>query len=119
MNDSLWHAFIDTLSPDHRDIAQKIMARINTTLRSDRQRTFDEMQRGARKSDRNAARIDDLNVRLDIYEEQRAKDVQAELERFAREQLPPEERDRLIGVLYNVVARLEQIESGDDQQSET
>lgn len=118
MNNVAWLAFLDTLPPDHKALALAIMERVQTVMNSDRQKVFDELQAGARRSDGNAARINDLDLRLDHYEAQRAKDVQSELERFANEQLPVEERDRLIGVLYNVVARLDALEArqvgGDD-----
>jgi len=117
MNDSLWHAFLDTLTPSDRNLAQKIMARIQTVLNSDRVHTHDEIQRSVRRADRNAQRLDDLAIRLDAYEEQRALDVAAELERFARDQLPPDERDKLIGVLYNVVTRIERLEDDDSKSS--
>jgi hypothetical protein len=115
MNESLWSAFLDTLTPSDRNLAQKIMARIQTVLNSDRLHTLDEAQRVARRTDRNAERLEELAIRLDAYEEQRALDVAAELERFARDQLPPDERDKLIGVLYNVVTRIERLE--DDERT--
>lgn len=114
MNNTAWIAYLNTLPPDHQKLAQHLMTRIQTVLNSDRQHAFNEIQRAARRSDKNAERIDDLALRLDSYEEQRAADVQAELERFARDQLPADERDRLIGILHSLVARIEQLESGDD-----
>lgn len=110
MNDSAWLAFLDTLPPDHKELAQKLMARIQTIINSDRRKVLDDVQRAERRSDRNAARINETELRLDHYEQQRAADVQAELERFANEQLPVEEREKLIGVLYNLSARVETLE---------
>jgi hypothetical protein len=110
MNNAAWLTYLDTLPPDHKALAQKFMARVQAVINSDRNKAFDEIQRAERRSDGNAARINDLNLRLDRYEQQRADDVRKELEMFAQDQLPPDERDRLIGVLYNLSVRVEEIE---------
>jgi hypothetical protein len=110
MNDAAWLAYLDTLPPDHKALAQRLMTRIQTILNSDRRKTLDDVQRAERRSDRNAERINETELRLDAYEQQRALDVQAELERFAAEQLPADERDKLIGVLYSLSARVDALE---------
>ncbi len=116
MNNAAWLAYLDTLPPEHKALAQRIMARVQTILNSDRNKAFDEIQRSERRSDANAARMTDLDLRLDAYEQQRADDVRKELEMFAKDQLPPDERDRLIGILHNMLARVEALEreAGDD-----
>lgn len=113
-----WMAYLDTLPPDHRDLAQHIMSRIQTVLNSDRKKAHAEYQHAEHRIDYNAQRISDLDLRLDSYEAHRAKDVQNEIERFAREQLSADERERLIAVLYNVVARVERLESPDQPNSD-
>ena len=45
MNDAAWLAYLDTLPPDHRDLAQQIMLRIQTVLNADRTHVLDELQR--------------------------------------------------------------------------
>lgn len=110
MNESAWLAYLDTLPPDHRALAQKIMDRVQTILNSDRTKSLDDIQRAERRSDANAHRITDLTLRLDRYEELRAKDVRDELAAFAQDQLPPDERDKLIEVLFNLSARVETLE---------
>lgn len=99
MNNSAWLAFLDTLTPEHRALAQKIMDRIQTVMNSDRSKTFDDIQRGERRADGNAKKIDELHLRLDaatqvIYDELSA----------LSDQLPPPE------VLFNLSARIEALE---------
>ena len=118
MNQSTWNAYLNSLPADHRDLAIKLMERVQAVLNSDRIHLSDETQRAHRRSDGNAARINDLAMRLDIYEQQRADDVQAELERYAREQLPPDERDRLIAMLHDLAARVERLEDKERQSGE-
>jgi hypothetical protein len=118
MNQTAWNLFLNTLPEDHRDLAIKIMERVQAVINGDRSHLLNELQRGYRRSDGNAARINELALRLDHYEQQRADDVKNELERYARDQLPPDERDQLIAVLYNLVARVEQLEDSDRQSSE-
>ena len=118
MNKSTWNAFLSSLPADHQELAIKLMERIQAILNSDRTHLLDEMQKTHRRHDSNAARINDLAVRLDIYEQQRADDVQAELERYAREQLPPDERDRLIAILHDLVVRVKQMEDKERQSGE-
>ncbi len=119
MNQSTWNAFLNSLPADHQELAAKLMERIQAVLNSDRTHVLDETQRAHRRSDGNAARINELAIRLDIYEQQRADDVQAELERYAREQLPPDERDRLIAILHDLVVRVERLEDQERKSSES
>ena len=115
MNNTAWIAYLNTLPPEHQQLAQQLMVRIQTVINSDRQHAFDEIQRATRRSDKNAERIDDMTIRLDSYEAQRAADVEAELERFAREQLPVDERDKLIAILHDLVARVKRLEDNERQ----
>lgn len=110
MNDSAWTAFLDTITPQERALAQSIMARVQTILNSDRNKVFDRLQHADQRSDHNAYRISDLDHRLDAYEEQQAKHVAAELERFAKEQLSSDALEAIHNVLYNISTRLEQLE---------
>jgi hypothetical protein len=98
-----WMAYLDTLPPDHRSLAQKIMARVQTVLNSDR-------RHNEQRSDHNSERINELALRLDSYEEQRAADVRAELERFAKEQLSADEQSEMLRVLYLLTARVDKLE---------
>lgn len=113
MNNADWLAYLDTLPPDHRDLAQKIMARIQTIINSDRMKFIDEVQRAERRSDANANRITDLTIRLDTYEATQADHVKAELETFAQKMMDDAERDQVIKVLYNLATRVEAIEDAD------
>ena len=116
MNKNDWNIFLNSLPADHRDLAIKFMERIQAIMNGDRSHLLDEMQRSHRRSDSNAERISELAIRLDIYEQQRADDVKAELERFAREQLSKSEADQFVATLYDLAARVEKLE-GEERQS--
>ncbi len=118
MNQAVWNAYLNSLPADHQALAIKLMERIQAILNSDRTHLLDEMQRTHRRHDGNAARINDLSMRLDVYEQQRADDVRAELERFAREQLSKTEADALVKTLYSLTARVEGLEDQDRKSSE-
>ncbi len=118
MNDAAWHTFLDTLDPDRRRQAQSIMARVQTVLNSDRRKTIDDVQRVERRHDRNAERINELAIRLDVYEAQRATDIRSELERIASDVLTKEEIADLLTGLYRLTARIEKLESNDQLSSE-
>jgi hypothetical protein len=51
MSDQEWMAFLDTLPPDLRTIAQRLLERFETVLERDRSRALEEMQRLERKVD--------------------------------------------------------------------
>ncbi len=118
MNQSTWNAYLNSLPADHRDLAIKLMERIQAILNGDRSHLLDELQRGHRRSDSNSERINVLDIRLDVYEQQRADDVKAELERFAREQLSLTEADALVKALYSLTARVEELEDQERKSDE-
>lgn len=60
MNDQEWTAFLDSLSPAHRRIAQGVLARLEYVLERFRSQTLTEQQAQARRSDGNAARISEV-----------------------------------------------------------
>lgn len=110
MNDLEWQAYLDTLSPELADALSHLMERINTVINRDRSRALAEVQHLEQRMDKLGQRLSELTVRLELYEEQRAADVQAEIDRFAAQQLKPERVQELIGVLYTAVARIEALE---------
>lgn len=57
MTDQEWTAFLDSLTPAHRKIAQGVLARLEYVLERFRSQTLEDSQRTARRSDGNAARI--------------------------------------------------------------
>jgi len=57
MNDQEWTAFLDSLSREHRKVAQSVLARLEYVLERFRSQTLTEQQAQARRSDGNAARI--------------------------------------------------------------
>ncbi len=118
MNKSTWNAFLNSLPADHQELAIKLMERIQVILNGDRSHLLDELQRSHRRSDSNSERINVLDIRLDAYEQQRADDVKAELERFAREQLSKTEADQLVETLGSLMARVERLEDQERKSDE-
>lgn len=110
VTDLEWQSYLNTLPPELADLAGHLMERINTVLNRERSRALDEAQHLGRRMDVLAQRISDLVVRLELYEEQRASDVQASLARFAEQQLAPEQVQKLLGEVYRLGARLPGLE---------
>jgi len=57
MTDQEWTAFLDSLTPVHRRVAQTVLARLEYVLERFRSQMLEDSQRTARRSDGNAARI--------------------------------------------------------------
>jgi hypothetical protein len=124
MNDALYNEWISGLDADTRELVQKIMARVGAIVNSDRRQTLDDIQRVERRQATNSGRIAELNLRLDQYEDHQWTAAKEAIEQFAATQLPPAERDRLIGVLFEIgrdvsalkieVARLKERQAGGD-----
>ena len=62
MNDLEWLAYLDTLPPELRDLANNIAERINTLLNRERGRAIDERQELHQRSDTQGAKINDLRA---------------------------------------------------------
>jgi hypothetical protein len=120
VNDQAWTVFLDRLPLDLRDAAQVIMQRITTLLEKERLACLADVQRVERRQSRSAERIDDLQLRLDRYEQDRLDEARVEIERLAADMLPKDERDKLIQVLYRLAADVEQLKAravGDNDAS--
>ena len=72
MNDVAWLAYLDTVPPQHRALAQHVMERIQFVINSDRNRTLDELQRIERRLELVQREIVALNTRLDEQAQARA-----------------------------------------------
>lgn len=74
MTDQEWIAFLDSLTPVHRRVAQTVLARLEYVLERFRSQMLEDSQRTARRSDGNAARINE------VFE--LARDLAREIERL-------------------------------------
>lgn len=122
MNDAMYNEWLGTLDQEQRELVQKIMARVQTILNVDRRQTIDDVQRVERRQATNSGRIAELNLRLDQYEDRQWSAAKEAIEQFAQQQLPKDERDKLIDVLYSLARDVEALkgkvfgadEAGDD-----
>jgi hypothetical protein len=118
MTDHEWAIVLDRWPSDLRDVAQTVMERIDTLLGRERsvclsqfQALLGRLDRIERRQSRNAERIDDLQIRLDHYEQDRLDEARVEIERLAADMLPKDERDKLIRVLYRLAADVEALKA--------
>lgn len=122
MNDAAYNEWISTLDADTRDLVQKIMARISTILNADRRVYLDDVQRVERRQAANTGRISELNLRLDQYEDRQWSAAREAIEQFAAAQLPAQQRDQLVDLLYKLardVAELKEQAVNDDASNQT
>lgn len=121
MNDAAYNEWISTLDADTRDLVQKIMARISAILNADRRVYLDDVQRVERRQAANTGRISELNLRLDQYEDRQWSAAREAIEQFAAAQLPAQQRDQLVDLLYKLardVAELKEQVVNDDASNQ-
>lgn len=111
MNDAAYNEWLGQLDADTRDLVQKIMARINTVLNVDRRGYLDDIQRVERRQASNTGRISELNLRLDQYEDHQWSAAKEAIEQFAATQLPAEQRNQLIDLLYMLARDVEMLKA--------
>lgn len=110
MNGTAWNAWLAELPEDRRAEYGAILDRINTILSQDRSYHLDQLQRVERRLDGQGNRQAETVDRLDRYEEQRAKDVAAEIDRMLRMTITREEYDALMVALYELTTRIAKLE---------
>jgi hypothetical protein len=103
MNDAAYIEWLDTLTPETRDLVQKIMARIGALLNTDRRGHIDDIQRIERRQATNSGRVAELQLRLDQYEDRQWSAAKEAIEQFAATQLTEDERTKLIEALYRTI----------------
>lgn len=111
MNDAQYHAWLDTLDKDQREIVQKMMSRINTILNADRRHTIDDIQRVERRQATNSERIGDLHVRLDQYEQSAWTAAKQAIEEFAAARLSIEEVEKFFDAFRQLVIDVEELKT--------
>lgn len=110
MNSAAWNAWLAELPTDRRDEYVKVLERIQAILNQDRSYMLDQQQRIERRQDGLSSRQAEIVDRLDRYEEQRAKDVAAEIDRMLQMTITRQEYDALMVALYELTARIAQLE---------
>lgn len=70
-----------------------------------------DVQRLERRHIARGARIDELQLRLDHYEERQWSAAKEAIEQFAAQQLPQEQRDALVDMLYRLAADVEMLKA--------
>ena len=111
MHTSQYDAWINSLPDDQRVLVQAIMARVGTLLDSRYNVLHEDIQRNTRRVAAQSERIADLNIRLDVYEARQWTAAQEAITQFAAAQLPADQRDALIAVLYRLVAEVETLKA--------
>lgn len=106
-----YEAWVSTLPEDQRILVQSIMAHVMVMVDDRFNSLAGDLQRTDRRQHTNSERIADLNVRLDHYETRQWQAATEAIEQFAQSQLPQEERDRLIAVLYELARDVEQLKA--------
>lgn len=110
MKTRAYDAWISSLSPEQRALVQPLMAHLMTVVDSRFNELASDVQRVERRNREQGQRLAETNLRLDHYETQQWNAAKEAIEQFAKQQLPPEERDRLIEVLYTLVTKVEALE---------
>lgn len=110
-----YDAWIATLGEDQRSLVQTIMAVVMAMVDSRYNELASNIQSNERRLKTNSERIGELQLRLDHYEETQWNAAQEAIERFASEQLPLDERLRLVDLLHNLVVEVEELR-GDKKQ---
>jgi len=75
MTDSEWIAYLGTLPPQHRELAQHMMIRIQSIINCDRVETLDLIQRLEELLTLVQCEIEALNVRMDEWDGSRSRAV--------------------------------------------
>lgn len=110
MNSTAWNAWLATLPADRREEYEIVLGRITKIVDEMRSYLIDQLQRVERRQDTISQRQIDQAVRLDTYEEQRARDVRSELDRRLADTITREEHDALMTVIYELTTRIAQVE---------
>lgn len=105
-----YEKWIATLSDEQRSLVQPLMAQLMAVLDSRFNELAGDVARVERRQVTNSERIAELHTRLDHYEAQQWTAAKEAIEQFAAQQLPPEECNRLIEVLYTLVTKVEALE---------
>lgn len=110
MNSTAWNAWLATLPADRREEVETVLERITKIVDEMRSYLLDQLQRVERRQDGLGQRQAELVTRLDVYEEQRARDVRDEIDRRLADAITREEHDALMTVLYTLTTRIAQVE---------
>ena len=110
MNSAALNAWLADIPAERREDYVKVLERIQTILNQDRSYMLDQQQRIERRQDGLSSRQAEIVERLDRYEEQRAKDVAAEIDRMLQMTITRQEYDALMVVLYELTTRIAKLE---------
>lgn len=110
MNSAAWNLFLAGLPADQRENFGNIIDRVATVVDEMRNLTLDQLQRIERRQDGLGKRQSEIVDRLDRYEEQRARDVAAEIDRRLADTITREEHDALLTTLFEMTARIAALE---------
>jgi hypothetical protein len=110
MNSTAWNLWLATLPAERRDEYGIVLERISKIVDEMRNLTLDDLQRVERRQSGLSDRQGEIVARLDAYEEQRGRDVQREFDRIRADTITREEHDALMVALYELTARIQQLE---------
>lgn len=104
-------AWLGTLDEQTRDLVQTVMAFVGVQIDSRFNDLAGDVQRIERRQGKNITRVDELQLRLDQYENRQWIAAKEAIEQFAATQLPIDERDALIQLIYQLVADVEALKA--------
>lgn len=103
--------WLGTLDEQTRNLVQTIMAFVGAQIDSRFNDLAGDIQRVERRQGKNITRVDELQLRLDQYENRQWSAAKEAIEQFAAMQLPPDQRDVLIQMIYKLVADVEMLKA--------
>lgn len=116
-----YETWIASLDAEQRNFVQTIMAHVMVMLDDRFNSLAGDVQRLERRHIARGQRIDELQLRLDQYEDRQWSMAKEAIEQFAATQLPTEQRDALVATLYRLAADVEALKAkqGGDAESAT
>lgn len=108
-----YEAWIANLPADQRQLAQMLMAQLMAMLDDRFNELAGEVQRWGRRHISLSERVAEDERRLDSYEAQQWSMAQEAIAQFAKQQLPPDQRDVLIELLYRLATEVEALKNDD------
>lgn len=106
-----YETWIASLDADKRTFVQTIMAHVMVMLDDRFNSLAGDVQRLERRHIARGQRIDELQLRLDQYEDRQWSMAKEAIEQFAAQQLPTEQRDELIKMLYRLAADVSELKA--------
>lgn len=110
MNNAQWSAFLASLPAERREELGTVLERVTKIVAETHSYLLDQLQRVERRQDTISQRQTDQASRIDAYEEQRARDVRAEIDRRLADTITREEHDALMTAIYELTTRIQKLE---------